>query len=198
MESFNLCGLTTDSLEKAVWEEDSQTWLSHCKQDPSDPVFERQKEEKEICKVSIMSSNSLSLSLSLSIALSPTFFWVWCWVNPVSPPARDRLFSPLGHAPCCPTQPGPALLHTSTQIVRHSYSSCLVLGLAADAVNMVILDSLIGKRCGSGRRAIWFTLGELVPSWLCHSLCTPLHQAVAHQGPPTFVFSPDFSEPREE
>lgn len=42
-------------------------------------------------------------------------------------------------------------LHTSTLcLVRHSYSSCFVLGSAADAVNMVILDSLIGKGCRAG------------------------------------------------
>lgn len=55
-----------------------------------------------------------------------------------------------------------AQLHTSTLcLVRHSYSSCFVLGSAADAVNMVILDSLIGKGCRvglSGKSTVWFTL----------------------------------------
>ena len=46
----------------------------------------------------------------------------------------------------CPAQP--SLAAYFTQLVRHGYSSCLVLGLAADAVNMVILDWLIGKGCG--------------------------------------------------
>lgn len=53
-----------------------------------------------------------------------------------------------------------AQLHTSTLcLVRHSYSSCFVLGSAADAVNMVILDSLIGKGCRaglSGKSTVWF------------------------------------------
>ena len=52
----------------------------------------------------------------------------------------------VAYSPWCPAQPRPAAYFT--QLVRHGYSSCLVLGLAADAVNMVILDWLIGKGCG--------------------------------------------------
>lgn len=87
-----------------------------------------------------------------------------------------------GRPPACSPVRGahsPALLHTSTRLVRHRYSSCLVLGLAADAVNMVILDSMIGKGCREGRRAVWFTLWGLVPNRLCRPLCTPIHQALA-------------------
>lgn len=96
-------------------------------------------------------------------------------------------------------QPGPALPHSSARLVRHRYSSCLVPGLAADAVNMVILDSLIGEGCGERRRTVWFTLRELGPAGAA-ILSAPSSPSGGPIGapPPLFVFRPDFLEPGKE
>lgn len=91
----------------------------------------------------------------------------------------------------------PALPAYFTQLVRHGYSSCLVLGLAADAVNMVILDWLIERVVVEMGRGQEGELGLLCWSWFLagpatHSLCA-LPQAAASA--PLLAFSPNFSEP---
>lgn len=73
-----------------------------------------------------------------------------------------------------------------------------MLGLAADAVNMVILDWLIGKGCGVEWGGQEGELGLLCWSWFLagpatHSLCA-LPQAAASAAP-LLAFSPNFSEP---
>ena len=110
---------------------------------------------------------------------------------------------PVAHSPWCPAQPSPAKLHTCTQFVRHGYSSCLVLGVAADAVNMVILDSLIGKRCGveweghGGESLVYFVgAGSQLP--LPPSACPSLGYGPISHPRPLLAFCPNFSEPGEE
>lgn len=135
-------------------------------------------------------------SHSLSVCLSPSSLWVWCWVNPGSP-LPGTACSP---AWCAHAGPSPALLHTSTPLMRHCCSSCLVLGLAAcrrcKYGNFRLPDwkELRGGEESSLVYSLKASSKPALPSSVCPSSpnCGPI------RAPPLFVFRPDFPEPGEE